>query len=568
MKKYFPFLDWMMSYDKANLSGDLSAGLTVGVMLIPQGMAYSMLAGLPPIYGLYAVTLPLIVYALMGSSRQLAVGPVAMVSLLIASGVGAIATAGSSEYVMYAILLALMVGVLQFSMGVFRLGFLVNFLAHPVIAGFTSAAALIIGFSQFKHLLGVNIPRGKVHETIMAIAEHFSEISYPTLALGVGAILILVFVKKINKKIPAPLIVVLLGMGLVYFLNLEAVGVKILKDVPGGFPAFDIPVIDMGVAKALLPIALTIAFVGFMESIAVAKAIQAKHKDYELDPNQELRALGMANIVGSFFKSFPVTGGFSRTAVNDQAGAKTGLASLVSAVLIIITILFLTEYFYYLPNAILAAIIIVAVYGLIDFKEARHLWKRDKKDFAVFITTFLATLALGIEEGILTGVVLSLALLIHKVSYPHIAQLGKIPDSNEYRNIKRFENLETFSNILIIRFDAQLFFANAKVLNDYILQALEKNNQIQYVIVEATAISSIDSSAIHMIEELNHSLKLKEVELYLSNVKGPIRDQLKLNKLLDDSNKAYYHISTHDAVQAIRKEAGGVDHEVYTLQTG
>jgi SulP family sulfate permease len=305
MKQYFPITNWIKDYSKTWLSGDLSAGLTVGVMLIPQGMAYAMLAGLPPIYGLYASTIPLLIYAIFGTSRQLAVGPVAMVALLISSGVGSLAAVGSDEYIQLAILLALMVGMLQFFMGVFKLGFLVNFLSHPVIAGFTSAAALIIGFSQMKHLLGIQIPRGKVHETILNIFQNINEVNLPTLGIGLGAIIILVLSKKINKKIPGPLVVVLLGMLTVTGLGLTETGVKVIKDVPGGLPSFGIPQVEGGALIALLPIALTISFVGFMESIAVAKAIQAKHKNYEIVPNQELIGLGIANIIGSFFKGLP-----------------------------------------------------------------------------------------------------------------------------------------------------------------------------------------------------------------------------------------------------------------------
>ena len=566
MKQFFPFLDWLMHYKKENLSGDLSAGLTVGVMLIPQGMAYSMLAGLPPIYGLYASTIPLIIYALFGTSRQLAVGPVAMVALLISSGVGHMAELGSPEFITLAILLALMVGIIQFSMGLFRLGFLVNFLSHPVIAGFTSAAAVIIGFSQMKHLLGIKIPRGKVHDTIYNIISNFSEIHIPTLIIGASSIILLVLFKKVSKKIPAPLIVVVLGMLIVYFMGLYEQGVSIVKDIPGGLPSLSFPVINSKAIMTLFPIALTISFVGFMESIAVAKAIQSKHKNYEVVPNQELISLGLANIVGSFFKAFPVTGGFSRTAVNDQAGAKTGLASIISAVLIIITLLFLTSYFYYLPNAILAAIILVAVYGLIDFAEAKHLWKHDKRDFTVFITTAIATLSLGIEEGILVGVLLSLGMLIYKVSYPHVAELGRVKSSNEFRNVERFENLEVYENILILRFDAQLYFANANSFRDHVLHKIKSNNKIRHVIIESSAISSIDSSAVHMLKDLNIFLLSEGIQLYMSNVKGPLRDLLEKNDFIHDQSQQYFFLSTKDAVDFIQ---GNSENKFinYVLQT-
>lgn len=552
MRKYFPFLEWIKTYDKSQFGGDLTAGLTVGVMLIPQGMAYAMLAGLPPIYGLYASTIPLIIYALMGTSRQLAVGPVAMVALLISSGVSGIAEIGSPEFIGLAILLALMVGIIQFSMGAFRLGFLVNFLSHPVIAGFTSAAALIIGFSQMKHLLGLSLPRGKVHETIMNIIENIGDVNLPTLLIGVGAVGILVVVKKINRRLPGPLIAVVLGMVAVYFLGLDAQGVKIIQDVPGGLPTFGVPKIEGQALLTLLPIALTISFVGFMESIAVAKAIQAKHKNYQINANQELISLGLANIFGSFFKAFPVTGGFSRTAVNDQAGAKTGVSSMISAFLIIITLLFLTKYFYFLPNAVLGAIIVVAVFGLIDIKEAKHLWTHDRKDFAVFMVTAIATLSLGIEEGILVGVVLSLAMLIYKVSYPHIAELGRVPGSEEYRNVERFKDLHTYQDILIVRFDAQLYFANATSLTEFVSKKLIDRPEIKHVIFDFSAVSNVDSSAVHAIKDFLADLHAHGRELYISNVRGPVRDIFSNYKLLNDKNVEHYYLSNREAVNYVK----------------
>lgn len=546
-------MSWIKDYKKEWFGGDLIAGLTVGVMLIPQGMAYSMLAGLPPIYGLYASTIPLIIYALFGTSRQLAVGPVAMVALLISSGVGALAELGSTEFITMAILLALMVGIIQFAMGVLRLGFLVNFLSHPVIAGFTSAAALIIGFSQLKHLLGIDIPRGKVHETLLNVFENFGDINMPTLLIGAVAIALLLIVKKVNKKIPGPLIVVLFGIGAVYLMGLAEQGVKIVKDVPGGLDIFALPSIDMESISALLPIAFTIAFIGFMESIAVAKAIQAKHKDYEVSANQELIGLGLANILGSFFKAFPVTGGFSRTAVNDQAGAKTGLASIISALLIIITLLFLTEYFYFLPKAILAAIIMVAVFGLIDIKEAKHLWATDRKDFWLFMVTAIGTLTLGIEEGILLGVVLSIASLVYRVSYPHIAIMGRVPGSDQYRNIDRFSDLETYDDKLIVRFDAQLYFANANYFRDFVKRELNEQAKVRYLIFDARAVNNIDSSAVHMLKDLIQDLAEQDIEMHLVNVKGPMRDVLKKNHITELLGEDRFHLKLQNAVDYIDK---------------
>ncbi|MEM9990926.1 MAG: sulfate permease [Bacteroidota bacterium] len=403
MKRYFPFFQWIRHYKKSYLQGDLSAGITVGVMLIPQGMAYAMLAGLPPIYGLYAATLPLVVYALLGTSRQLAVGPVAMVALLTASGLGQFATIGTEHFIELAISLAFLVGLIQFSMGLFRLGFLVNFLSHPVIAGFTSAAAIIIGISQLKHLLGIPIPRGHLYETLVHLFQALEKVNLPTFLLGSVAIAFLWLLKKRHRKFPAPIVAVVAGILSTYLFDLSALGVSIIGNVPSGLPMPALPNLQLDTLQLLLPTALTIAFVSFMESIAIAKAIQKKHQDYSIDNNQELIGLGLANVFGAFFKAFPVTGGFSRTAVNDQAGAKTGLAAIISALLIVLSLLFFTSNFYYLPTAILSAIILVAVIGLIDVEEARHLWQTDRRDFSLFIVTALGTLLLGIEQGILLG---------------------------------------------------------------------------------------------------------------------------------------------------------------------
>ncbi|MEM6377186.1 MAG: SulP family inorganic anion transporter, partial [Bacteroidota bacterium] len=421
-------------------------------------------------------------------------------------------------------------------------------------SGFTSAAAIIIAFSQLKHLLGINIPRGKVHETVINVVENIGAINMPTLYLGLGAIAILIVIKKWIKRLPGPIIVVIFGTLAVYFLGLQDQGVKIIKDVPSGLPSFSLPLINGESIISLLPIALTISFIGFLESFAVGKVLQSKHRNYKISANQELIALGLANVVGAFFKAFPVMGGFGRSAVNDQAGAKTGLAAMISATLILVALLFLTLYFYYLPNAVLAAIIMVAVYGLIDFKEAKHLWKHDKKDFLVFMTTALGTLILGIEEGILIGVLLSLGLLIYKASYPHIAELGRVPGSTEFRNVGRFSELETYSDILIIRFDAQLFFANANSLTSYIELKLSEKPSVQHLILDCSAISNLDSSAVHMLHDLVHDLKNKGLQLYLAGVLGPVRDILRLNGLLNSDATKQFYLSTDAAVNYIRHQ--------------
>lgn len=550
MNKFLPILSWLPSYNKSSLVGDLSAGITVGIMLVPQGMAYAMLAGLPPIYGLYAATVPLLIYAILGTSRQLAVGPVAMVSLLVASGVGALAEHGTTEFVSLCLLLAMMVGLIQLIMGLGRLGFLVNFLSHPVIAGFTSAAALIIGFSQLKHLLGLDIPRAKIHKIIVSVFENIGQVNVPTLLIGIGGIVTILSLKRVNKRLPSPLIVVVLGLAVVSFLGLDSKGVDLVREVPSGLPAFAIPVFSTDMIMSLLPIALTIALISYVESYAVAKAIQNKHKDYELDPNQELIGLGAANIFGSLFSAFPVTGGFSRSAVNDQAGAKTGIAAIISAALVVLALMFLTPYFYNLPKAVLAAIIMVAVFGLIDFKEAVHLWKTDRYDFLAFAITFLATLFVGIEQGILIGIAVSLAVILYKISYPHVAELEQIPMSPTFRNIERFENLVSNKEAIILRYDAPLFFANCASFKEKILSKITERPEAKRVVLDVSGISHVDSSAIHILKDLHKILKDKKILLQFADVKGPIRDLFQRNGLHDKFGKDNFFLSVKDAADS------------------
>lgn len=572
IKTYIPFLDWIGTYNRQAFSSDVHAGLIVGIMLIPQGMAYAMIAGLPPIYGLYASTIPLMVYAVLGTSRQLAVGPVAIVSLLTAGGIGTLVEAGTAEYITLAITLALMVGVIQFLLGVFRLGFLVNFLSHPVISGFTSAAALLIGLSQLKHMLGVPIAQSPHMLTILEqVITQFGNIHGYTLGIGIGSILLILGLKRTNPSIPGPLIAVLLGIMVGYFFDQLNLGVQTIGKIPDGLPSFLLPTVDSGMIISLLPIALTISWVAFMESIAVAKAIQVKHKNYKVSPNQELIGLGLANVVGAFFQSYPVTGGFSRSAVNNQAGAKTGMASIISAVLIILTLLFFTPLFYYLPKAILASVIMVAVVGFIDIKEAIHLWKTNRTDFAMLFVTFISTLGVGIEQGIAVGVVLSLLMVVYRATKPHYATLGNVPGTIHYRNTQRFDEVEEIAHTLIFRFDADLYFVNTNFFKEQIEKEIEmRGDQLKYLILSAESISHVDSSALHMLDELIHDLQDKGIEILFSAVKGPIRDALKRANLISAIGNNRFFMSVEEAVHATYEglhNTAGEQHSPYTLQT-
>lgn len=552
LKGYIPILEWLPKYQKTDLQGDLSAGLTVGIMLIPQGMAYAMLAGLEPIHGLYAVTVPLILYAIFGTSRQLAVGPVAMVSLLTAAGIATLNATSPEQYLLYALSLAFLVGLIQFGMGLFKLGFVVNFLSHPVISGFTSAAAIIIGLSQIKHLFRINLPNSEhIQEMIVAIFQNIGDIHWISFGIGVIGIIIIKYGKKIHKSFPAPLVAVVVGIALVTGFDLTSQGVKIVGDVPSGLPSLSSPSFDLATWKTLLPIALTISLVGFAESFAVAKTIQAKHKNYRLNANQELTALGLANFGAAFFQGYPVTGGFSRTAVNNDAGAKTTLSSIFSAILIVLTLLFFTGLFYNLPSAILAAVVLVAVSGLIDFKEPVHLWHKDKADFAMLVATFVITLTLGIETGIISGMVLSLLVIIYRASRPHIAQLGRVPGTNTFRNITRFKNLEVRDDLLMVRIDGPIYFANVEFIKDKLdLWISEKGKKVKMLVFNMESVSNIDSTGAHELNEWINTWRKSGMDISMTSIKGPVRDVLNRWALLESVGSDHIFLDDNTALSA------------------
>ncbi|WP_280770232.1 SulP family inorganic anion transporter [Salipaludibacillus daqingensis] len=528
MNRWFPFLDWIKQYDlKEDFKGDITAGLIVAIMLIPQGMAYAMLAGLPPVMGLYASTVPLILYALFGTSRQLSVGPVAMVSLLIFTGVSSLAEPGTEEYISLVLLLAFMVGIIQLLMGVFKLGAISKFISHAVISGFTSAAAIIIGMSQVKHLIGVDIEASENIFLILAeVAVRINEIHLPTLIIGLSSVLILIFFKKKVKKIPGALVVVVSMISLAGAFQLNEIGVNIVEVVPDGLPALSLPAFDLTAINSLLPIAFTIAIIGFVESYAMAKVIASKEK-YPINANKELNGLGIANIGTSFLSGFPVTGGFSRSAVNYDAGARSGIASIITAVFILLTLLFFTSWFYYLPQAVLAAIIIVAVYGLIDVKEAFHLWHIKRMDAVSLLVTFATTLAIGIEAGIATGVVFSILVFVYRSAKPHMAELGYINKTKTFRNVSRYPEAETRDDVLMVRIDASIYFANISYIEERLNELMYKKTGLQAVILDFSGVNDIDAVAMDDLSSWIDRLKDDHIYVYLAQTKGPVRDILK-----------------------------------------
>ncbi|GGF66792.1 SulP family inorganic anion transporter [Wenyingzhuangia marina] len=550
MKHFVPVFEWLPKYKISYLKSDVVAGITVGILLIPQGMAYALIAGLPPVFGLYAALVPQIIYAIMGTSRQLAVGPVAMDSLLVASSLAALSLTSLDSYIAMAVFLALFTGVIQLLMGFLKMGFLVNFLSKPVISGFTSAVAIIIGLSQLKHFTGLSFPR--TNGVIMLLKElfnHSSQIHVITLFMGILAMGIIVFIKKFVPKIPSALMVVFLGIVSVYFLGLNHYGVEIVGNIPKGLPIFKWPSFNDMPILTLAPMALTLALVGYMEASSISKSLEEQNEDYEVDANQELVAIGFSNMIGSLFQSYPSTGGFARTAVNHQAGAKTGIASLVAAAVVGFTLLFLTPLFYYLPLTVLAAMILVAVFYLIDVKYPIQLYKHQKDEFYLLIITFIITLFLGITQGILVGIVLSLILVIYRTSQPHIAVLARVENSNYFKNVARFNVTTQRDDLLIVRFDAQLYFGNKDYFKKKMHQLIAvKKETLKAVIINAEAITYIDSSASVMLMRFIKELKDQNIIMMITGAIGPTRDVLFKNNIVEVLGKENLFVRTYEAV--------------------
>lgn len=564
--RFVPAVAWMRSYRRADLPGDLLAGLIVAIMLVPQGMAYALLAGLPPQVGLYASIVPLILYGLLGTSRSLAVGPVAIVSLLVASGVGTLAEPGTGGYIQLALTLALLVALLQGLMGVLQLGFLVNFMSHPVLSGFTAAAALLIGISQLKHILGFPVPNLSFFPLLQYLGQHLRQTDWLPLLLGVGAILTLIYFRvgltnplkrwgiphtmALTVSKAAPLVVLLLGSLLSWGWGLDAAaGLKVVGQVPAGLPHLTWPTFDLSIWKNLLPTALAIGFVGYMESIAVAKSLASKRRQ-KVDANQELLALGAANLGAAFTGGYPVTGGFSRSVVNYDAGANSGLASIITAALIALTVTFLTPLFYYLPQAVLAAIVIVAVAGLIDGQAFKTIWRYNKADGASYFITFAAVLLLEVEMGLLVGIAAALLLYIYRTSQPHVAIVGRLGESETYRNILRHP-VQCWPNVIAIRIDESLYFANSKFLEDTVTGLIADRPEVEHFVLIGTAVNFIDASALETLEGLHRQLKEVGVVFHLAAFKGPVMDRLQAVGFTDQFGLDHIHLTTHEAMKAI-----------------
>ena len=540
-----------MPLSRKTLAADLTAGLTVAAMLVPQSMAYAMLAGLPPEVGLYASTVPLIAYALIGTSRQLAVGPVAIVSLLTASALAPVAQEGSAGYLAAAALLAVLVGVIHLVMGLGRLGFLVRLLSHPVLVGFTGAAALIIGTSQLKHVLGTQPESAEGwFASIASVLATLPDADPTTLFIGGGALAGMLALRRINRSIPVALVAVVVTTVASAVFDLADRGVRVVGDIPEGLPPLTLPS-DWSLAVELLPAAFAVTLVGVLESVAVAK-VYARRDRYDLDPNRELLGLGAANLASGLVGGYPVTGGFSRTAVNASAGARTKLPGIVTAAIMLLVLVALTPLFTQLPQATLGAVVLLAVSGLFDNEAMRHIWHVKRTDAATMAGAFVATLVLGVELGIAVAALGSAIVVFSRIMRPHTAELGRLPGTHTYRNLSRFDDARTADGVRVIRFDVSLSYLNAEFMKDR-LRAVTRHDPPAAVVIDLSGVNDIDASAADTLEELLEELGDTDVAVHLACAKGPVRDVLARTRIPE--LVAGSHMEVHPAVEAAQELA-------------
>ena len=561
ISRYLPILDWGRRYDRDTFSDDLIAAIIVTIMLIPQSLAYALLAGMPPEAGLYASIAPILLYAVFGTSRALAVGPVAVVSLMTAAALGQIAEQGTMGYAAAALTLAGLSGVILLAMGLFRLGFLANFLSHPVIAGFITASGVIIAVGQLRHILGIGGGGDTLIELIESLVTNLPQTNIYTVSLGVTATAFLFWVRRGFKPLllrmglrprladiaakAGPVVAVVATTAVVWGFGLAEHGVAIVGDVPQSLPPLTLPDVSPSLIGQLFLPALFISVIGFVESISVAQTLAAKKRE-RVTPDQELIGLGAANLGAAFTGGFPVTGGFSRSVVNFDAGARTPAAGAYTAVGLAIAALALTPLIYFLPKAALAATIIVAVLSLVDFSVLRRSWAYSKTDFIAVASTILITLTAGVELGVSSGVAISVLLYLFKTSRPHIAEVGRIPGTEHFRNINRHQ-VETDASVVTLRIDESLYFANASFLENHILNRVARDKDVKHIILQCSAVNEIDMSALESLEAVNARLKEMGVSLNLSEVKGPVMDRLKRSHLLEDLTGKVF-LSQHAAI--------------------
>ncbi|NVK61978.1 MAG: sulfate permease [Rhodobacteraceae bacterium] len=568
LTRYLPILAWARSYDRDTATSDLVAAVIVTIMLIPQSLAYALLAGLPAEMGLYASILPLVAYAIFGTSRALAVGPVAVVSLMTAAAIGQLGLTSPAEIALAAVTLAFISGVFLTLLGVLKLGFLANFLSHPVIAGFITASGVLIAASQLKHIFGISAEGHTLLELVLSLAEHIGQTNPITLVIGVGATAFLFWVRKGLKPLlvragvgprladifakAGPVAAVVATTLIAWGFGLDARGVKLVGDIPMGLPPLSAPSFDLSMWSTLLLPAVLISIIGFVESVSVAQTLAAKRRQ-RIDPDQELIGLGTSNIASAISGGFPVTGGFSRSVVNFDAGAATPAAGAYTAVGIGIATLVLTPLLFFLPKATLAATIIVAVLSLVDFSILKKTWSYSMVDFIAVTATIVLTLLVGVEMGVSAGVLLSIFLHLYKTSKPHVAEVGLVPGTQHFRNVKRHD-VETLPGVLTLRVDESLYFVNARFLEDYVLARVSECGNLSHVVLMFPAVNEVDMSALETLEELNRRLGEQKITLHLTEVKGPVMDRLKRSHFLHDLTGRVF-LSQYDAWCALKTAA-------------
>jgi len=579
--RYLPVLGWARGYDRSTLTSDLVAAAIVTVMLIPQSLAYAMLAGLPPEIGLYASIAPLIAYAIFGTSRALAVGPVAVISLMTLTAAGSVAPPGSAEFIAAALVLAFLSGLILLLMGVLRLGFLANLLSHPVVSGFITASAIIIAFSQLKSILGVSASGDTLPELIGSLVRALPATHLPTLVIGGSATAFLFWVRKGLKPLlvrlgmaprpsnllakAGPIAVVAVSTMAVFFLGLEGEGVKVVGTIPQSLPPFTVPLFDAELWRQLMVPALLISIIGFVESVSVAQTLAAK-KRQRINPDQELIGLGSANVAAAFTGGYPVTGGFARSVVNFDAGAETPAAGVFTAGGILVAALFLTPLLASLPVATLAATIIIAVLSLVDIKKPVEIWRYSRTDFAAMMATILATLLAGVESGVIAGVGVSLALHLWRASRPHAAIVGRVPGTEHFRNVKRHK-VVTDPRVLTIRIDESLTYLNARWLEEFVLEQVAEHPRLRHLILMCSAVNAIDASALESLEAINRRLADTDVSLHLSEVKGPVMDALERSHFLRTLTGKIW-LSQNAAFGATIANADGLEESSSSLMSG
>lgn len=540
----FPAWQWLQHYSTVKFKSDVLASLIVIAMLVPQGMAYSMLAGLPPIMGLYASILPMIVYALIGGSSTLSIGPVAIISMMTFATLNPLFEVGSPVYIEAATLLALMVGLISLLLGVLRFGFLIQLISHPVIKSFIIASALLIALGQFKFLVDVPLKANNIPEFVLSLWEYLSLTHIASLIFGVLAILFLIYVPKIlaTQSIQSrfgstaflskalPLILVAISIASVMLFDLQNVGIKTVGEIPSGFPPLSFPHWNWELVQTLLPGATMIAMISFVESLSIAQATALQQRS-QLNSNQELIALGLANLSAGVSSAFPVTGSLSRTVVNADAGAKTPMAGVLSSLLIIVVSLYFTGFFQDLPLVILAATIIVSIWKLVDFKPFVDTWRYSKADGIAMWVTFFGVVCIDISTGLIIGIISTFILLLWRISRPHIAVIGLVEGTQHFRNVQR-HHVYTAPHILSLRIDENISFLNANTLKGFLINEVSQNIDLEHVVINCSSVSSIDLSALEMLEDLNAELSKLDIRLHFSEVKGPVMDKLQHSKLL------------------------------------